>query len=61
MAGYSLNVQPETNALLKLFCFENNICSLISNVQPEQKLSKDLAPIALPSCPAVANTHVVCR
>jgi hypothetical protein len=49
-----------TNAFLKIFC-EVNICSLIINVKPELLLSRDLPPIALPSSPAFANTHVTCR
>jgi len=48
-----------TNAQLKYFV-EDNICSLIINVKPELKLSKDLLQIALPSSPAIANTHVAC-
>jgi len=42
---------------LKYFV-EDNICSLIINVKPELNLSKDLLLIALPSSPAIANTHV---
>ena len=38
---------------------EDNICSLIINVQPEQKLNKDLLLILTTSSPAIANTHVV--
>ena len=41
------------------FIVEDNICRLIINVQPELKLIKVLPPIALPSSPAIANTHVV--
>jgi len=58
MAGYSLNVQPVQMPHWKYFV-EDNICSLIFNVKPELKPSKDLLPIALPSSPAIANTHVV--
>jgi hypothetical protein len=45
------------------FCFivEDNICRLIINVNPELKLIKDLLPIAIPSCPAIANTFVACN
>jgi len=57
MAGYSLNVQPEQMLHLNYFV-EDNICSLIINVKPELKQSKVLLPIALPSSPAIANTHV---
>ena len=46
-----------TNAQLKIFA-EDNICSLIINVKPELKMSKDSLPIVLPSGPAIANTHV---
>jgi hypothetical protein len=60
MAGYSLNIQPEQMPYRKYFV-EDNICSLIINVKPELKRSKDLLPIALPSSPAVANTAVSCR
>jgi hypothetical protein len=48
MAGYSLNVQPEEMLHWKYFV-EDNICSLIINVQPELNTSRDLLPIALPS------------
>jgi hypothetical protein len=48
MAGYSLSVQPRTNALLKIFA-EDNICSLIINVKPELKLSNNSVPIDPPS------------
>jgi len=58
MAGYSLNVPSGQMPYWKYFA-EDNICSLIINVQPELNLSKDLLPIALPSSPAIANTHVV--
>ena len=44
-----------TNAPLKIF-LEDNVCSLIINVKPELKLSRDLLPIDLPSSPAIANT-----
>jgi len=57
MAGYSLNVQPEQMPYWKYFAEDKNR-SLIINVQPELKLSKDLPPIDLPSSPAIANTHV---
>jgi len=59
MAGYSLNVQPEQMLYWKYFA-EDNICNLIINVKPELKLSRDLLLIALPSSPAIANTHVSC-
>jgi hypothetical protein len=45
MAGHSLIAR--TNASLKIFV-ENNIGSLLINVEPELNLSKDLLPIALP-------------
>jgi hypothetical protein len=60
MAGYSLNVQP-VQMLIEKYFVEDNICSLIINVKPELKRSRDLLPIALPSSPAIANTHVSVR
>ena len=57
MAGYSLNVQPEQMPYWKYFV-EDNICSLIINIKPELKMSKDSSPIAPTSSPAIANTHV---
>ena len=54
MAGYSLNVQPVQMPIKKFV--EDNICSLIINVKPELKLSKELLLIALPLNPDVANT-----
>ena len=58
MAGYSLNVQPEQMSIEKYFV-EDNICSLIINVKPELKMSRELLPIVVPSSPAIANTPVV--
>jgi len=58
MAGYSLNVQP-VQMLIEKYFVEDNICSLIINVKPELKLISNLSPIALPSNPAIANTHVM--
>jgi hypothetical protein len=58
MAGHSLNVRPGNKCRLKYFV-EDNICSLIINLLPEQKLMKDLLPIALASSPAIVNTHVI--
>jgi len=40
---------------------EDNICSLIINVHPELKISKDLLPIDPPYSHAIANTHVGSR
>src|SRR6266540_7141296 len=47
--------------LIEKYFAEDNICSLIINVKPELKPSKDSLPIAPMSSPAIANTHVVCR
>ena len=58
MAGYSLNVQP-VQMLIEKYFVEDNICSLIINVKPELKLISNLSPIALPSNPAIANTHAM--
>ena len=60
MAGLQSSVRLVTNAEC-CFIGEDKICRLIINLQPEQKLIKDLPPIALPSSPAIANTPVMRR
>lgn len=58
MAGYSVFRHAGTE-VDECFIVEDTFCRLIINVQPEQKLNKDLLPIVLPSSPAIANTFVV--